>query len=136
MPIRRILLGYDGSESARRAAEVAGELARALGAAVTVLEVGQAIIPTGQGVLPAIEEEPHRALAEEGRRLVAERGAAAEAAFRWGDPASEIVAASRELGADLIVVGHGRKRRLQAFVLGSVAQAIVERAACPVLVAR
>jgi nucleotide-binding universal stress UspA family protein len=53
---------------------------------------------------------------------------------RTGDPAHEIVAAAREWGADLIVVGtHGRQGIGRVF-LGSVAETVLRHAPCAVLV--
>jgi len=53
-----------------------------------------------------------------------------------GFEAKEIVAAAEELGSDLIVMGtHGRKG-LSRLLLGSTAQSVLTRAACPVLVVK
>jgi nucleotide-binding universal stress UspA family protein len=53
--------------------------------------------------------------------------------IREGKPADEILAAARELDAELIVMGtHGRSR-LAHLLLGSTAEAVVRQAACPVL---
>jgi nucleotide-binding universal stress UspA family protein len=51
-------------------------------------------------------------------------------------PADEVVAFARELDADLIVVGTHGRRGVKRLLLGSVAEAIARRAACPVLVVR
>jgi nucleotide-binding universal stress UspA family protein len=53
-----------------------------------------------------------------------------------GDAASVITQMANDLLADLIVVGtHGRKG-VERMVMGSVAEEVVRRAGCPVLVAR
>lgn len=53
-----------------------------------------------------------------------------------GDPADTIVHKAQELGADLIVIGtHGRTGLAHIF-LGSVAEKVLRRAHCPVLVVR
>jgi universal stress protein A len=53
--------------------------------------------------------------------------------IREGKPADEVLAAARELEADLIVMGtHGRSR-LSHLLLGSTAEAVVRQATCPVL---
>lgn len=50
-----------------------------------------------------------------------------------GDPADEILAAVKEFGSDLIIMGsHGRKG-LEKIMFGSVAQAIISRSSCPVM---
>jgi nucleotide-binding universal stress UspA family protein len=51
-----------------------------------------------------------------------------------GDPASEILDVAREIGADLIVIPSHGKTGLLRWMLGSVAERVVRRATCPVLV--
>lgn len=59
-----------------------------------------------------------------------------ETHVRVGAPSDEIVKLAAEVGADMIVVGtHGRKG-VTRLILGSVAEAVVRKAGCPVLVAR
>jgi nucleotide-binding universal stress UspA family protein len=53
---------------------------------------------------------------------------------RVGAAASEIVALAAELGAELIVVGTHGRRGLARLALGSVAEHVLRRATCPVLV--
>ena len=53
-----------------------------------------------------------------------------------GDPAGEIVRIAGEEGAEMIVLGtHGRSG-MSRMLMGSVAEAVVRRAPCPVLVYR
>jgi universal stress protein A len=53
-----------------------------------------------------------------------------------GDPAGEIVRIAAEEGAEMIVLGtHGRSG-MTRMLMGSVAEAVVRRAPCPVLVYR
>jgi len=53
-----------------------------------------------------------------------------------GDPASEIVRIAVEEGAEMIGLGtHGRSG-MTRMLMGSVAEAVVRRAPCPVLVYR
>jgi nucleotide-binding universal stress UspA family protein len=53
-----------------------------------------------------------------------------------GDPAGEIVRIAAEEGAEMIVLGtHGRSG-MSRMLMGSVAEAVVRRAPCPVLVYR
>ncbi len=56
-----------------------------------------------------------------------------ECAMRLGKPADEIIRYATEHEVDLIVMGtHGREGMARVFV-GSVAEKVVRRAACPVL---
>ncbi|CAH2773896.1 MAG: hypothetical protein CBARDCOR_2395 [uncultured Caballeronia sp.] len=51
-----------------------------------------------------------------------------------GAPADTLIAEARRIGADLIVMGHRHLSRLQRWADPSTADAVVERAPCPVLI--
>jgi len=53
-----------------------------------------------------------------------------------GDPAGEIVRIAREERADMIVLGTHGRTGMTRLLMGSVAEAVVRRAPCPVLVSR
>jgi nucleotide-binding universal stress UspA family protein len=53
-----------------------------------------------------------------------------------GRPAAVLCGAAGELGAALIVVGSHGRRGFERFLLGSVAEAVVRQAPCPVLVVK
>jgi len=55
---------------------------------------------------------------------------------RIGDPADEIMAVAREIGADLIVLGCHERGTVERMLLGSVSSKVLHEARCPVLVAR
>ncbi|HLF70653.1 MAG TPA: universal stress protein, partial [Dehalococcoidia bacterium] len=56
--------------------------------------------------------------------------------LKVGKPAPEIIAAAKEWRADLIVIASHGRSGLGRLVLGSVAQAVVHEAHCPVLIVR
>ena len=51
-----------------------------------------------------------------------------------GDPSTTIVSFAQDLGADLIVIPSHNRGGLKRLLLGSVAEAVVRNAPCPVLV--
>jgi nucleotide-binding universal stress UspA family protein len=53
-----------------------------------------------------------------------------------GDPAEEILRAAEEEGADLIVMGTHGRGGLSRLLMGSVAEAVMRKALCPVLTVR
>jgi nucleotide-binding universal stress UspA family protein len=53
-----------------------------------------------------------------------------------GDPANAILSAARESHCDLIVMATHGRRGLSRLVLGSVAEAVLRRAPCPVLLVK
>lgn len=54
---------------------------------------------------------------------------------RTGNPYEVILEEASELGADLIVLGTHRRKGLEKFMLGSVAERVVREASCSVLIA-
>ena len=56
--------------------------------------------------------------------------------LRTGDPRDMILQTAKEIHADLIVIGTHGRRGISRFLLGSVAEAIVRSAPCPVLTVR
>ena len=53
-----------------------------------------------------------------------------------GNPAGEIVRIAAEVGAEMIVLGTHGRTGMSRLLMGSVAEAVVRRAPCPVLVYR
>jgi nucleotide-binding universal stress UspA family protein len=62
------------------------------------------------------------------------RLAPVKGAVRFGDPAREIVAEAEDSAADLLVLGTHSRTGVHAMLLGSVAEAVLRRAQCSVLV--
>src|SRR6266508_3683522 len=105
--MRKIIVGYDGSESAHRALLRVAELVQN-GTAVTVMSA----VPLNAGSLgpelpePSEVAEHARQLAEALERLKAS-GITARAIEAEGNPADVILEEARKSGADLVVVGTG-----------------------------
>lgn len=131
---RTVVLGYDGSEGARSAAARAGEAAGSGGCILVVTAV-----PTAD----ASELEPEGALVGDPEHLLQEAEALLESEetevvtrLAAGDPVEALVAAASETAADLVVVGARGHDFVARTLRGSVAERLVSRAPCPVLVAR
>lgn len=122
----RVLVAVDGSPAATAAVRVGGRLGRALGAHVAVVNVSPA------GLDRQVAEAPERLAQMELARM----GVEAKVLARGGDAADEIVAASRGLGADVLVMGSRARSPVAGLLLGSVSQDVVTRASCPVLLVR
>lgn len=120
--VRQVLFPTDFSDVSRRAGRTAVAIAETFGARIHVLHV----VPPVTDPTPAQEALPD-ALAE----LATDP--APVVATVTGLPAREIVRYARGHGIDLVVMGtHGRTGFSHA-LLGSVAEAVVRRAPCPVL---
>ena len=142
MSFRKILIAVDESAFAAHATDVGFELARSLGAEVALVHaVDPAVVAYApEGGIPASELV---ALAQQdGRRLLA--AFAQRASFQppplefihVGKTATEIVKAAKDWPADLIVIGSHGRGGVNRLLLGSVAEAVMRQAACPVLVVR
>lgn len=54
----------------------------------------------------------------------------------FGDPAALVLLTAEELSADLIVLGSHGRQGISRLLLGSVAETVMRKARCPVLVAK
>ena len=133
-----IVLGYDDSQEARRAARRTAEIARALGARGIVTSVAPILIPVGRGIGPYDPVDPperHRELAHDAAAVLSEQGIEAEALTALGDPGDAIVKVADERRADLIVLGMTHHHHL-ARLVGSVSDDVAHHAHCDVLLVR
>jgi nucleotide-binding universal stress UspA family protein len=130
-----IVLGYDGSDAARRGVAHIGQLATQPQKVIVV-----AVVPDVPGSL--LSDEPlaggdfdaERLLLEAAEQLRGGDGTAIERRAATGDPAAVLVEVAREASADLVIVGRRGTDFVARTLLGSVAQRVVEQARCDVLV--
>ena len=131
--MQTIVVGYDGSEPAKRALDRATELVDDGGTVVLVSAVHLLAGKGGMGFDPIEKEDFDRQLDAAESRL-AEKGIAATTVEGLGDPARVITEQAKESGADLIVVGNGHKNLLERILFGSVSDGVSHRTNCDVLV--
>ncbi|GIU95378.1 MAG: hypothetical protein KatS3mg012_1835 [Gaiellaceae bacterium] len=131
--LREIVVGYDGSESSRRALERAAQLVAEDGR-VTLVTAGSILPSTPGGNVDEIDER--RRVLLEGRKRLAALGIRADVVEAVGDPTDAIIETARDLDADLIVVGTRGRNVAARVLLGSVSTAVVNAAPCDVLVVR
>lgn len=136
----KLLCAIDDTEHSHPALDLAGKMAGALNADLTVMTVNQLIGGYGRGGAPTLllsEKEADRVL--EGAAGEAKKAGAANiklVAIESRDPAQTITRYAEENGFDQIIVGTGGKGAMTRLMLGSVSQDVVQRAHCPVTVAR
>lgn len=143
----KILLASDGSDYALRAARAAAELAKSLGASVTVLHVFT--MPTMQMAIPGspgVEMEPgalntyieqvQDAVAKRTGRVLDEAGVPYTTVLEAGHPAEVIIRIAEDDGYDLIVMGSRGMSEIKSFLLGSVSDKVSHHAHCPVLIVK
>jgi nucleotide-binding universal stress UspA family protein len=136
-----LLVGYDGSPGSRAALATALRLAREAGGRVTAVTV-QHHLPRYGATIGEVDEER---LVEQAaaRRLASEVQAEADehqmaATFRVvvGHPAHELVEAARQVGADLVVLGHSGHSAIWGALLGATTERVSRHAPCSVLIVR
>ncbi|HTU19051.1 MAG TPA: universal stress protein [Gemmataceae bacterium] len=137
-PISTILHPTDFSPPSDHAFNVAYSLARDHGSRVIVLHVaelplsapgGAMIHPPPGGIREAIREQLHAVKAPDDK-------VPTEYLLSEGIPAAEILRVAQESPCDLIVMGiHGRTG-LARLLMGSVAEQVVRKAVCPVLIVK
>lgn len=117
----RLLLPYDGSQTAGAALALAVDMASHLDASLAVLAV-------------AAEPEEGHSLLDEAGKFTASRGVQVSFRHMAGDPVEAIVSAAAD--ADLIVMGAYGHSRLRELFLGSTTAGVLARAKVPVLLYR
>jgi nucleotide-binding universal stress UspA family protein len=138
--IRQILCPVDFSDFSRRALNHATAIARWYGSTVTLLNVqsSPAMAMAAPEMLPVmvLTAEARADLLDAMTRLAQDEAVNTvpyRCEIREGAPANEILTSAREIPSDLIVIGtHGRSG-FERLVLGSVAEKVLRKAACPVL---
>lgn len=139
----RILVGYDGSENAKRALQRAIELSKRssegeLSVVVAFDSASLYVLSMGQYYAPARGEMVQHAqdLLSEALRIVKQAGIKANGAVEEGRPADMILAKAMNSRADLIVVGRRGIRGIERFLIGSVSSSIVSHSEADVLVVK
>jgi nucleotide-binding universal stress UspA family protein len=148
--IERIVLAWDGSASARVAAEIVRTWPIFRGSPIRVVSVADFEIPWWTGVAgvesPALmpmyadaaeaSRRLHADLARDMTRELAAAGLTATAEAREGDAATELIAGAKAWKADLIVLGTHGRTGLRRLLLGSVARNVLQHSGASILVAR
>lgn len=136
-----IVVGTDGSETAKRAVAEAARLAIALGGELHVVTAFEPLrgthIKAPEGAVKVWQPMPDS-------KVESTLGEAAAAARTDGvevtthavekEPGEALLAVAEEVGATMIVVGNKGMHGARRFVLGSVPNTVSHRASCNVLI--
>jgi nucleotide-binding universal stress UspA family protein len=147
--IKKIVAATDGSVVSRKAVNYAAELARQLGASLTLLGVINSDYLLAPGIPPEVSPTNIREATEDVLRRATEayldesvsecraQGLDVSRVIRTGHPVEEIIKEAEAGQADLIVLGSHGRSALGAAVLGSVAYGVLHKdAKVPVLIVR
>jgi nucleotide-binding universal stress UspA family protein len=161
-PIRTILAGVDGSTEAFRTVGVASDLARSLGATLTITaafdpglhrtvfgSLSATLSKEAGNVFKFSEQETlhneiiDKSLAglysrhlDQAAGIARDHGVMAETRLAQGKPFHVLCTLAEELGSDLIVVGHNGMHRGRFSDIGSTTERVAELAKTNVLVVR
>jgi nucleotide-binding universal stress UspA family protein len=130
MPIQKLLVAYDDTESSKRALDRAVELAKTFGAKVTVTSVVPLVHTTvrGAGPLdPADTPQMHRDELERAHAHLEEQGLDADLIPASGDPAGAIVQIADDVGADLVIVGTREPKLVDRIMHHSISQQVARQ---------
>jgi nucleotide-binding universal stress UspA family protein len=136
--IGQILTPVDFSPCSLEALDYAAEIAQVFRAAITILHVLEPIFYDLDVALGHIVQE--REKREQAESQLSElvdrlkpRELSVQTALRGGITADSILAGAQGLGCDLIVMGTHGRRGISQLRTGSIAEAVLRRAQCPVL---
>ena len=140
----KILLATDGSDEADLAATTAAELANSTGSELDVIYVLNVepwrFPPSEQGNYPQryedLKEQSRMIRDRQVEKIEAGGGSVSNAHLAIGYPADMIVAYAQDEGVGLIVMGSRGREGIRRALMGSVSDAVVRHAHCPVMIVR
>ncbi len=138
--LQRLCVGTNFSPEADLAVQSAATLARATGAHIDLIHVVHrpALYERVLHRQRATDEELRTRALEHLRQSTGAALAGCDVSYhvRIGAPFAELIAACRELGDGLLVVGARKRSGLSDLLLGSTAERVLRKASVPVLLAR
>jgi nucleotide-binding universal stress UspA family protein len=143
--LKKFLVCTGGKKTIEKAVQLTGKLAAAVGASVTLLHV-MAEPPAIYADLVRMEEDVDRLLQSKSelgtnlrrqKRELERLGVSAAVRLRHGIVIDQVFEEANEGDYDLIVTGSSPARGLlRHYIMGDLTRSILNRASCPVLVAR
>ncbi|HKN73590.1 MAG TPA: universal stress protein [Candidatus Acidoferrum sp.] len=138
-PFQKILVGFDGSAQAGKAAETALSLAQALDGRVILLAVARPPEPATSVEMHAMLDDAREHYEQDFvkfRVKAQEMGLELETAIAVGHPAEQIIRRAEMDHVDLILLGRRGMSRFEKWILGSISERVLRYAHCPVMVVR
>ncbi len=138
LPVHRILVALDGSEFSEEVLGPALDLARAVGARLSLLEV----VTRNGGLVRLLRpgersaESAERFLRDVRGRIPEDLGAVDVRVVEMGNAAAGIVNEAKREDVDLLAMATHGRGGLRRLILGSVAESVVRSAQIPVLLYR
>jgi nucleotide-binding universal stress UspA family protein len=138
---KTIVVGYDGSEQAKKALGVGKTLVKLTSGKLLIVSVVNVCFAYDSSTLPlndSIKAMKEKALNDVNSAVeeAKKEGLEAEGIVTEGDPASTLIDIAEKRGGDLIVTGNRGLSKLKRAVLGSVSFNVVEMSKVPVLIVK
>lgn len=144
--VRKILIAIEDSQYAERAADYGFELAERLGAEVALLHVDEMPTATPYIADPLLNEPPVLMpelinIQESSSKKLLDKIADTHlnqaqiyTFHKIGNTRDEIINTADEWNADMIILGTHGRTGFDHFISGSVAEKVIRKAKCPVLI--
>jgi nucleotide-binding universal stress UspA family protein len=136
---RRILVAVENSDADRTIIDHVSRLAKVTGAQLVLVHVADGWAARNFDQLQLRESEEMKADRDYLERLRADlvaRGLEVDTRLAMGDPATELIKVSQELGADLIAMSTHGHRFIKDILLGATADRVRHLVKVPVLLLR
>ena len=134
---RKILVGYDGSAQAEKAADVAISLAESLDATVLLFAVARPPEPATSVEVEAVLDDA-REHYEQGFKHIEQKARQHEVKLETdiavGHPAEQIIHRAEVDRIDLVILGRRGKSMFEKLIMGSISARVLRYAHCPVMV--
>ncbi|MET0331167.1 MAG: universal stress protein [Dyella sp.] len=137
--IKYSLVGFDGSESSKRAFRFAMDLARLCGGRVrvaSVLQVTEGGVDASAQLIADSSTDHTHALLKELIAMAPDAEHMVDVDVTYGSPGDVLLAQVREHAVDHVVIGHTERGALARWLVGSVSNDVLARAHVPVTVVR
>jgi nucleotide-binding universal stress UspA family protein len=135
--MKKIVLGYDESDAAKRALERAAQVAKAFDSELIVTSVAPATTGIGRSVGPIDPTDPpseHVEELEHAQTYLEGEGLHADYVPAQGRAADTIAQLAQERGADLIVLGTHEPNAIARLLGQSVSDSVAHKVHCDVLI--
>ncbi len=137
--MKRIIVGDDGSEFARKALEKAIEFAKKEDMEVVVVYAIEEFCPIGVteldcNVVKEIQMKEAKNIIDRALKRIKDAGVSGRDVIKVGRPSDVIIEAAKKENAEMIVVASHGKHGIKRMALGSVTARVVEYSPIPVFV--
>ena len=135
----KILVGYDGSPQAEKAAHLAFSISKSMDSKVMLFAVARPPEPATSVEVEAVLDDAREHYQEGFQKLLEaarENDIEVETEVAVGHPAEQIIHKAEVMKADLVILGRRGTSLFEKWILGSVSERVLRYAHCPVMVVR